>query len=275
MEYIETCSICKINIGLYITEKRKDGYHNIETIFYPINKLFDNLVFKKSNELNLKCNIKFLNNQDNIIFKAIKALENYTGEIFPVEITLTKNIPFGAGLGGGSSNAAETLKAINYLYELNLSTSELLQIAAKIGADVPFFITPAPTFATGIGDIFSPVDLKIKYPILLVKPEISISTKEAYASIQPQKASFNLLEISGKVFDKHLSLLPNIKNDFENFAFEKYPELLQIKNTLVENGAFFALMSGSGSTIYGIFEDNSAAEKANNLLSTKYQTYIV
>lgn len=275
MEYVETCSICKINIGLFVTEKRPDGYHNIETIFYPITKLFDSIIFKKDTQTSFECNIPSLNNDDNIIFKAIKLLEDFTGEKFNVNIKLIKNIPFGAGLGGGSSNAAETLKALNYLYDLNLKTSELLELAAKIGADVPFFINPAPTFATGIGNIFSPIDFKINYPILLIKPDISISTKEAYKSIKPEKPKFALTELSGKNFNTNLPYLNQIKNDFENFAFTKYPELSNIKNILIEKGAFFALMSGSGSTIYGIFENNYKAIEAQKILSTNYQTFLV
>jgi 4-diphosphocytidyl-2-C-methyl-D-erythritol kinase len=274
MEYLDTVSICKINIGLYVTEKRPDGYHNIETIFYPITKLYDHLIFKKNDKFEFECNIPSLQN-DNIILKAVNKLENYIDDKLPVKIILNKNIPFGAGLGGGSSNAAETLKALNFLFDLNLSTYELLQLSAQIGADVPFFINPAPTFASGIGEHFTPIDFKISYPILLVKPDFGISTKEAYANMKPQKSNIDLKELSGKKFSPELDLLPKIKNDFENFAFSKYSELEMIKNKLLEFGAFFAMMSGSGSTIFGIFENLKSLNSANKFFNNQYKTYIV
>ena len=161
MDSLTVFSPAKINLGLRITEKRDDGFHNLETIFYPIN-LFDELKFKKSKKLQLNCDNESIKEVDsNLVIKAIKLLETTIEERTPVKIELSKNIPVGGGLGGGSSDAASTLKAVNELFDLNLSRKKMMELALQLGSDVPFFIDPKPSFAKGRGEILKVIPLKI------------------------------------------------------------------------------------------------------------------
>ncbi|MGN0002543.1 MAG: 4-(cytidine 5'-diphospho)-2-C-methyl-D-erythritol kinase [Sphingobacterium composti] len=242
----------KINIGLSITEKRSDGYHNIETIFYPV-KMYDVLEFGDSDSYSFEAlGIDIPQDGVNLCTKAYQILQNdYT--IRPISIKLLKNIPIGAGLGGGSSDAAFVLKALNELNNLGLTEEQLQQYASKLGADCSFFISNKPVFAEGIGTEFSSVDLDLStYYIVVIKPEIHISTAEAYSNITPRIP---------KVDMRRAIQLPiqewkyYITNDFELGIFEKYPLIQELKNKLYEKGALYASMSGSGSSVYGIFEE--------------------
>ncbi|MEA4936238.1 MAG: 4-(cytidine 5'-diphospho)-2-C-methyl-D-erythritol kinase [Paludibacter sp.] len=251
----------KINIGLNITEKRSDGYHNIQTVFYPI-PLSDELdvnILDVSSNADLQSDYKFqisgininTDPEKNLIIRAYRLLQqNY--HLQPVDIHLKKLIPFGAGLGGGSSDAAYMLKALNQLFELNLSGAELERFAVKLGADCPVFINNQAVFAEGIGNVFQPVDFSLEgYYILLIKPDVFVSTPDAYASVIPAKPKYSLLEsIKKPVADWKDCII----NDFENSVFRKYPIVGEIKRQLYEKGALFALMSGSGSSVYGIFD---------------------
>lgn len=246
----------KINIGLHVVESHPDGYHNIETVFYPIN-LHDSLHIQKSEtatDYNLSISGMQISGdpEDNLIIKALRLIQA-DFEIAPVDISLHKQIPFGAGLGGGSADAAFMLKALNELFDLKLSTENLEEYAAKLGADCPFFIRNEPVFAAGIGNEFTPVELSLKgYSIVLVKPDIFISTPEAYAGVIPQAPVASL---------KELVLLPveewknQIVNDFEKSVFEKHPKIAELKDELYRLGALYASMSGSGSSVYGIFKE--------------------
>ena len=246
----------KINLGLNIVEKRPDGYHNIETVFYPIG-LCDVLEIEPSETCT---DYSFSSSgipidgdpEDNLIVKAYHLLRS--GYQFPaIDISLVKQIPFGAGLGGGSSDAAFTLKAINELFKLKITPSRLEKIAAKLGADCPVFIRNKPVFATGIGNMFTPIKLSLKgYFLVLVKPDIHVSTPEAYSLVVPQKPEFSLLELITQPIQNWKDL---IKNDFEKSVFARHPSIEQIKNDLYEMGAVYASMSGSGSSVYGIFEE--------------------
>lgn len=249
----------KINIGLNITEKRKDGYHNIETIFYPLS-LADELIVELSDTPLSGADYKFSmagisiedDAENNLIIKAYRLLQQ-SFQLGPVDVSLIKNIPFGAGLGGGSSDAAYMLKALNQLFRLNLSQQELESFAVQLGADCPVFINNQVVFAQGIGDVFSPLDLSLKgYYIVLIKPDIFVSTPEAYASVIPKKPNSSLLEDIKKPVSewKHL-----IVNDFEFSVFSKYPQIERIKSQLYEKGALYASMSGSGASVYGIFKN--------------------
>ena len=172
----------KINIGLNIVSKRDDDFHNLETIFYPIYDLYDELIFEDSNEFQFISDQQF----DNIIVKVVDLLEKHTKRKISIKITLKKNIPIGAGLGGGSSDAAAVLKTLNDLYELNLGENKLKEIALELGSDVPFFLKGKPAIGKSRGEDLSLLDLNIEHPILLVNPGINISTKEAFSQIIPR-----------------------------------------------------------------------------------------
>ncbi len=246
----------KINLGLNIIEKRTDGYHNIETIFYPIG-LSDVLEVDKSDSCS---DYSFSSSgiaiggdtEDNLIIKAYRLLQT-DFHLPAIDISLIKQIPFGAGLGGGSADAAFMLKALNELFDLKLSTEELENKAATLGADCPVFIKNQPVFATGIGNVFTAINLSLKGKfLLLVKPDIHVSTPEAYALVVPQKPDYSLFDIAQKPIETWKELM---KNDFEVSVFAKHPEIGHIKNELYKMGAVYASMSGSGSSVYGIFEN--------------------
>jgi len=238
LERIEIKAPAKINVGLNIVSKRADGFHNLETIFYQIHDLFDELIFEKSNKLELILIDKNENLEtDNIIIKAIKLLEQKTRQKLTPKITLKKNIPIGAGLGGGSSDAASTLKAINELYKLNYSTEELKSFALELGSDVPLFLCNYPTIGKNRGELLEKTELKIDYPILLVNPGIHISTKEAFSNIIPKQNLFNYTEI----YEHEISVWNRkLVNDFETSVFNRCPEIEKIKTKLNENGAMFS-----------------------------------
>jgi 4-diphosphocytidyl-2-C-methyl-D-erythritol kinase len=267
-------SPAKINIGLNIINKRPDGYHNIETIYYPL-LLSDLLTFEKSDVTKFKTNsIEIAGLNNNLILLAKNLIEKYCKKDFPLKIFLEKNIPTGAGLGGGSSNAATTLKAINKIFNLDLSYPVLKKIALELGSDVPFFLDPQPAFATSRGEVLNPVNLSLSCPILIINPGIHISTKWA----------FNEIEIAGSKNQlKNLSELKNIslneiirlaQNDFESVVFKKYPILQNIKEKLLNFGADYSSMSGSGSTVYGIFSNLQSARRAKTFFESDSFTYL-
>lgn len=272
LDKFESKAPAKINVGLNIISKRNDGFHNLETIFYQIHDLFDDLTFEKSDRLEL---ILSVDNQDlvrnNIIIKAVKFLEEKTYTKLTPKITLKKNIPIGAGLGGGSSDAASTLKAINELYTLNLTLDELKSIALKLGSDVPLFLYNYPTIGKSRGELLEKIDFKIDYPILLVNPQIHISTREAFSMIVPKQNSFNYANLQNEKITDWNKI---VKNDFEKSVFNLYPEIREIKNRLIKIGALFSLMSGSGSTVYGIFESIEKAKSVIKLFPNSYFFFI-
>lgn len=274
MDKIDINSTAKINFGLNVVSKRYDGYHNIETIFYPI-KLHDKITIKKSGFLTFKSNIESLSSgEDNLIIKAVNLLGEYIKQKFHVDIVLKKNIPIGAGLGGGSSNAASALRGLLKLFNINLSEKELLNIAANTGADVTFFLDPKPKFAEGRGEVLKEINFKINYPVLIINPGIHVSTPWAYSNISSKKPEMNLISIIEKGFNDFSELKGIVTNDFEKIVFAKFPEIGEIKNNLYNLGADFALMTGSGSTLFGIFPDIMKAKEAEIKFSKKYFTYI-
>lgn len=261
----------KINLGLNVVERRTDGYHNIETIFYPIG-LYDELSVIPSNS---KEDYRFSsrgirisgNPENNLIIKAFRIIKEHY-QIPPVDIILQKTIPFGAGLGGGSSDAAFMLKALNELFNLDISLEKLEELAAKIGADCPFFIQNQPAFATGIGNIFTPVDVVLQdYWLLLVKPDIHVSTPEAYAGVTPAKAKTALTELIKMPIE---SWKDTIFNDFEKSVFAKFPEIGELKEKMYNFGAVYASMSGSGSSVYGIFREKPNSEELKKIYNHVY-----
>jgi 4-diphosphocytidyl-2-C-methyl-D-erythritol kinase len=255
MNKIVLKSPAKINIGLNIIRKREDGYHDLETIFYPL-LLSDILTFEKANQTTLESNSNEINSlKTNLIFTAIELLEKIVDRKLNVKIYLEKNIPIGAGLGGGSSNAAVTLKAINQLFELNLNFDKLSETALELGSDVPFFLDPYPCFASSRGELRKNIQLAISQPILIVNPGIHISTKWAFQNLELTSHKKSLKELC----DHSSVMIEDIKdfatNDFEKIVYEKYPEIKMIRDKLEASGADFVSMTGTGSTIYGVFSN--------------------
>ena len=254
----------KINLGLDIVSKRPDGYHNLETIFYPI-PLTDALEITVNNNPDAKeytfkmFNASFDgNDEDNLVIKAYKILAaDYS--LPKVDISLYKNIPTGAGLGGGSSDAAFALKMLSSIGNLNLSDEQLEEYAARIGADCAFFIRCMPSLATGIGNILTPIECPLQgYHLVLVKPDVHVSTKEAYSLVTPAQPMVPLADILPRPINMWAS---SMKNDFERSVFDKYPATAHIKEELYKMGALYASMSGSGSSFYGIFDSEQSSEK--------------
>jgi len=244
----------KINIGLNIVEKRPDGYHNLETIFYPI-PVKDALEIVSSNEEKHSFHSSGIliegDPNKNLVMKALHLLEK-DFHIPGLNIYLEKAIPFGAGLGGGSADAAFMLKMLNEFLNLNLSDCKLEFYASKIGADCSFFIKNKPAFASGIGDILEPVELSLSgYFLVLIKPDIHVSTPEAYSLVSPKKPEISLKEWIKKPIKEWKN---GIVNDFEKSIFVKYPAIAEIKEQLYNKGALYASMSGSGSSVFGIFD---------------------
>ena len=245
----------KINIGLDIVEKRPDGYHNIETVFYPIG-LCDVLNIEPSetcSDYSFSSSGIMVDSEpeDNLIVKAYRKLQSYYA-LAPIDISFQKNIPFGAGLGGGSADAAFTLKMLNELFKLNISNNELEKIASELGADCAFFINNEPVFASGIGNEFEKIDLSLDgYFLVLVKPDIHIPTPLAYSKVVPTKPALSLAESIKNPISEWKNC---IKNDFEMSVFAEFPEIEQIKNQLYDASALYASMSGSGSSVYAIFD---------------------
>ena len=241
----------KINIGLNVVSKRPDGYHNLETIFYPV-QLADALEMVPSDKLHLTITGILIDgdNADNLVLKAYRLLQA-DFEIPPVHFHLHKVIPTGAGLGGGSSDAAFALQMMNDYFQLQLSPEKLMKYAAKIGADCAFFIQNKPVFATGIGDLLNKIQLNLaNYQILIAKPSFPVNTSEAYSGIVPQKPTFNLKEIGEIPIEKWKDF---VVNDFEKSVFKKYPEIERLKEIMYQMGATYASMSGSGSAVFGLF----------------------
>jgi 4-diphosphocytidyl-2-C-methyl-D-erythritol kinase len=273
MKAFKVKSFAKINIGLNVLRKRSDGYHDIESIFYPIN-LHDDIEILESDFFEFECNVKEIENSKNLIVKTIKLIETESAQKFNIKIKLTKKIPLGSGLGGGSSNAAAIITSLNSLYNLGLSLEQQKRVAEKIGSDVFFFLNPKPSLVSSKGEIIKPINLRIDYPILIINPNINISTKWAYENIKLSGKTENLEKIIGNNLLSIYDWKNEIHNDFEEIAFKNYPQIADIKNKLYENGAIFSLMTGTGSTIFGIFENFEATGKARNLFDKYYFTYV-
>lgn len=247
----------KINIGLQVTERRPDGYHNLDTVFYPI-PVCDALEVIVAEGANYDCRlhisgIEIAGDPDaNLVVRAYRLLAaDYT--LPSVDIYLHKHIPTGAGLGGGSADASFMLRLLNEMFNLGISTECLEVYATQLGADCPFFITGKPVYATGIGNEFHPIDLSLKgLHLVIVKPDVFVSTKEAYSMVRPEKPEVTL---DAKIVRSIAEWRDSISNDFEKGIFTLHPELNDIKDKLYEIGARYAAMSGSGSALYGIFDE--------------------
>ena len=253
----------KINLGLNIVARRPDGYHNIETVFYPV-PLTDVLEIVPANpgtEVSLTCygNPVDCPPEKNLVMRAYRLMQERYG-LPPVAMHLYKHIPDGAGLGGGSSDAAHALGMLNKMFDLSLTDSQLASMAATLGADCAFFIYNRPMLATGIGDVLSPIDVDLKgKTLLLVKPPVGVDTRMAYSRVVPAPATASLPRLITRPVESWDGLLVN---DFEPSVFAALPQLWLIKAQLLDAGAQYAAMSGSGSTIFGIFDSDNVAEQA-------------
>jgi 4-diphosphocytidyl-2-C-methyl-D-erythritol kinase len=242
----------KINIGLNITERRPDGYHNLETIFYPI-KINDVLEIIESDELSFQSSGIHIPGEatDNLCIKAYQLVKQ-DHDLPAVKIHLHKHIPIGAGLGGGSADAAFLIKLLNQKFKLNLTADVMEDYARQLGADCAFFIKGKPTFAFDKGDRFEEVSLDLSaYYIALVMPPVHVSTAEAYRGVKPAKADVSLKELIQLPITEWVG---QIKNDFEQSVFAAHPQIKDVKEKLYEAGALYASMSGSGASVFGIFE---------------------
>ncbi len=247
---------CKINLGLHILNKREDGFHNLETVFYPVS-IKDALEVIAVNDTELHFTQTGLtvdgNEADNICVKAYQLLKKDFPQLPAAKIHLHKTIPMGAGLGGGSADGAFTLQLLNTKFQLQLTQQQLINYALQLGSDCPFFIINKPCFATGRGEILEPVTLDLStYKIAIVNPGIHVNTGWAFSQLAPATPAKSIKQIIAQPVQtwKH-----ELKNDFEDAVFAAHPLIKSIKETLYNEGAVYAAMSGSGSTVFGIFSE--------------------
>lgn len=249
---------CKINLGLRILRKRSDGYHDLETVFYPlpitdILEIIRYPVYQKIFTVPLSKSGFVIDGDpsENLCVKAFKLLKRDFPRLPNVQMHLHKSIPAGAGLGGGSADGAFTLQVLNKEFELGLSVEELQHYALKLGSDCPFFIVNKPCYASGRGEILEPVELDLSaYNLVIVNPGISINTGRAFLHIRPAIPEISIKEIIKQPLERWKD---ELVNDFESWVFKSYPSIVEIKDQLYVDGALYASMSGSGSTVFGIF----------------------
>ena len=264
----------KINISLDILKKRSDGYHELKMIMQTIS-LYDEISVEKNNKIYIDSNNKNIPlDNKNLAWKAAEYFFSYTKLLGGCNIYIKKNIPDGAGLGGGSSNAATVLLALNDIYKTNLSNEELINISLKIGADVPFFIIKGTCLAEGIGEKLTKIKNNTNPYILIYKPEFSISTKWAYENVNlNNKPKYNIDNIVKNLMKSDYKF-EDIFNYLEYVSISKYPEIETIKSKMKKLGATSSLMSGSGSSVFGIFDDKIKAKQAFETFE-KNRTFLV
>ncbi len=266
----------KINLGLNVVSKRPDGYHDLETVFYPVD-IHDEMDVTLSDTPG--CQLEVLGcaelcpPEKNLVVKAYNLISQHY-QLPGIKVTLTKNLPSQAGMGGGSSDGAYMIRAINELCSLGMSTEDMQDFAIQLGADCPFFITSQTAYAEGKGEVLTPFAsndsvLKDEYFLVLIKPDVAVSTKEAYAGINPHAPKFNCKDIVQNT--PITQWRDTLHNDFEDSIFLKLPILGEVKQALYDSGAVYASMSGSGSTIYGIFPNSTnEIELKENSKITQY-----
>ena len=280
---------CKINIGLRVVRKREDGYHDLETIFYPVMGLHDELEVNRVSGIgNRESGVGFSFIQeglavdcpaeDNLIIKCYQRMQAKYPQIGDVRIRFKKNIPFGAGLGGGSSDAAHMAIALNEIFALGLTREQLAEEVRPLGADCPFFIYNTPCYAEGIGDKLTPISLDLSgLRLIMIKPNCGVSTREAYSGIIRHP------EVEGQIkqaLNEGLSLEVMhslLINDFEKTVFPLHPEIAEIKQRLLDAGAVYAAMSGSGSTVFGLFQHDpeGSADTQLRLLHEEFASMVI
>lgn len=263
---------CKINIGLHVVRRRPDGYHDLQTLFYPVYNLYDELeitplpyhsedIAFDMDGIKVDCSA-----EDNLVMRCYRLMKQRYPQISAVQIRLKKNIPFGAGLGGGSSDAAHTAIALNSLFQLGLNREQLAMEVRPLGADCPFFIYNEPCFATGIGEVLTPTPLRLTgWRIMMIKPPVSVSTREAYAGVRPDGNEYPW-QSDGNDWLTY-------RNDFEHSVFAQYPLLNDIKHALYDAGATYTAMSGSGSTIYALWSPHSPMIQKNDTAFSEWIIY--
>lgn len=252
---------CKINLGLDVLRRREDGYHDLETVMLPVDGLYDTIEVVPSasagNEfyslgIEVDCPA-----EQNLCLKAARLMQERYG-VEGVSITLHKRVPFGAGLGGGSSDATAVIMAMNEIFSLNLDEESLISLAAELGSDTAFFVRSSPQLCRGRGEIMTPIDISLEgLWLVLIKPDEGVSTREAYAGVTPCVPDVALEE---RLKQPIAQWQGSVKNDFEKSVFAAHPRLAQIKQQLLDSGAVYASMSGSGSTIFGLFLNQQDAE---------------
>ena len=253
----------KINFGLKVLRRRSDGYHDLETVFLPVRGLRDEIDIEvvggdTPSSFIQKGIVVDCSADDNLVMRVVRLMQHRFPKVGEVAIRFTKNIPFGAGLGGGSADAAFTAKALNTLFELCLSDAELEEMVAPLGADCPFFVQNRPRLAKGIGDVFEEVPQVLSDSLngrwlLLVKPDAAVSTAAAYRGIVPRESDGQRAE-NGKSYFVWDGTFSSFTNDFEQTVFPLFPQISDVKRRLLNAGALHAAMSGSGATVFGLFE---------------------
>ena len=255
---------CKINIGLDVLRRRADGYHDLSTVMVPVKGLYDVLTVEQAEAssvsivgIEVDCDP-----EQNICMKALRLMQQRYG-IGEVSITLDKRIPFGAGLGGGSADGTTVILALNDIFSLALDEATLISLAAELGSDTAFFVRNTPQLCEGRGEIMTPIELDLAgYWLVLIKPDANVSTREAYAGVVPAIPELSLTERLQKPIAEWQGC---VKNDFEKSVFAAHPIIADFKQKMIDAGATYASMSGSGSTVFGLFASKEAAEK----MSTK------
>ena len=254
---IKPCA--KINLGLNVVSKRADGYHDLETVFYPV-PIYDEIEIRETTETKLEIKGQPVEGdaEKNLVVHAYRMVaERYT--LPPVHIILDKQIPMQAGMGGGSADGAFTIRLLNEQFGLGMSTAEMEQMAARLGADCPFFIQATPAYAEGIGEKLSPIPLDLsRYRMVVVKPPVAVSTREAFSGIKVKRPARNCRDIIMQPID---TWREQLVNDFEDSIFPLYSQLADIKRRLYELGARYAAMSGSGSALFAFFDEAPSLEK--------------
>jgi len=261
----------KINLGLLVLDKRPDGYHNIETVFHRID-LYDDIELEHALTISVTCSDPNTpSGEANICYKAAKLLQQHLGIHDGVTISIRKNIPVGAGLGGGSADAGVVLRELPRLWKKRIDDSTLRKLALQLGSDVPYFLSAGSALAKGRGEVLEYFKLHIPFTILLCTPNIHVSTAWAYQNVKPNKGS-RPIDLKGIVLEglkKPVHLVNGLRNDFEPVVFKEYPEIMRVKEAMMRGGAEFALMSGSGSSVYGFFSQRKFADEVSSYLRSK------
>ena len=256
---------CKINLGLDILRRREDGFHDLETVMIPVSELYDVVEIERvegDSIFEQKGLVVDCDAEQNLCMKALRLMQQLYG-IGEVKISLDKRVPFGAGLGGGSSDATSVILALNELYNLGLSEERLVEIAAMIGSDTAFFVRNTPQLCTGRGEKMVPVELPLQGKYLVVaKPNEGVSTKEAYSGVKPAIPQVRLVDALQRPIEEWQGV---VKNDFEPHIFEAHPAIAELKKTMLDAGAIYASMSGSGSAVFGIFDEAVALELGDDI----------
>ena len=277
MNITKVKAFAKINLGLQVLGKRPDGFHDINTVFVRTS-FCDELSFNLSSTLSVRCSVDLgISQEGNLVYKAADLLRNQANNTsLGADIFISKNIPSGAGLGGGSSDAATTLITLRELWDIKISDEELSKIALSLGSDVPYFLQSGTATGLGQGEKLEYFDYALPYTTVLIFLGIHVSTGTAYQSLKRENKDYPLIDFRSillKSMDNKRILKENIINDFEEPVFDSHPELAAIKEQLYAGGAVLSLMSGSGSTIFGLFEDRTAAVAATDSLS-RYNSFV-